>query len=284
MKENKIVTGIVFIVMAALFIIFDFTEIKGLFGKEYNLNTDLGENIPVGSRVTVGVDAVVDWYATMEHKRYGVKTSEEYYCMIWLDDGTFIGMKVYSSDKSKIDSIINATYNYLDGLGDLPTPVTFKGTLKKMKGEEKQYFEDLLEDMDYDESEFDTYARFYTIDTTSSGIPGLVIAGVFLLVGIIFIIVGVCQKKKNKLTQQAGIQGAVSNGFDPSSFDNSYAPNGDFVPYGSTPPPEDPNSYNNYNGNGYNGNGYGDNGYSDNSYNNNNYNDPNNPGGNGYGQ
>lgn len=253
-NESLITTGIAFIIIGVVFLLIMWSEIIGIFTGKHNLDTELDKDIPVGSRVTVGVDAAVDWYATMEHKRYGVTTSEEYYCMIWLDDGTFMGIKVREKDRGRLDNIIDATWDYMNYQADsLPSKVTFEGSLRKMDSKEKQYFQDLLSDMGYTSSEMDEVARYYTIDTTSTvglAIMMLVMVVAFLVIGIICVVLYAKAKKEEKAIPQAQFTGASQMGYDPMGYDSDSPQNGG-VPYGYTPPYGD--DYNNdQNGNGYN--------------------------------
>ncbi len=228
-KDGKLTTGIALIILAVIFLICFWNDVIGLFRKTVDLDHELENDIAVGSRVTVGVDAVVDHYATMEHKRYGVTTSEDYYYMLWLDDDSFIGIEVNKSDKATLDDICDATWDYVNYDADaLPSKTYFSGTLTKMSSKEKEYFQELLEDMGYESDEWDDVARYYTIDTTStvgSAIAILVIIGVLLIVGVICILLDVKGRKKAKAAQ-----GSAGAGFDSASFDSAYA--GGFNGYG----------------------------------------------------
>lgn len=279
MKGNKLVTGIICILIAVLVCVLSWSEIIGMFKSPIDLDNELDSDIPVGSRVTVGVDAVVDWYATMEHKTNGITTSEDYYCMIWLDDTTFMGLKVKKSDRDKIDDIIDATWAYMDSEADeLPSKVYFTGTLRKMESKEKTYFQDLLSDIGFESNEWPEKARYYTIDTTTSKaavIIGIVVFAVLLIFGIINIILFAKDKKARKLQAQAGPYQSVSQtGFDAASFDSAYPNNTYNAPYNGSSygagsvndtngyqndtynPPYNGGTYGDSSGDNQNGNGY----------------------------
>ncbi len=254
---KKIVYTIVCWILAGVIVFACIDSVKLVFQEPVDI-LEAMENPEEGTPVTVDVDAVIDWFATLEHQRNGVTTSTEYYCIVWLDDSKFISMAVRESDKDTVDDIIDDTWEYLDGDAEsYPVPTQFTGTLTKMQTEEQDYFEDYLMDMGYTSDEIPQYAYLWTVDTTNTKQMGLIalgIAGVLFIIGLIFLILGIRAGKKEKA---APVQNVVEtyNG-NPQNYayynPENYGTNQDSMGY--------------YNGDASNqnqGTGYDNNGYYD---------------------
>lgn len=114
-----------------------------------NINEMIEENgEPVkGEYVSVGVDAVLDWYAETEHRINGIiPVGTDMHCLVWLDDNSFISLTVKGNKNiEKIEKIIDETYAYMCYETDyLPTPVVFKGRISTIDSEVSRYYEDAL--------------------------------------------------------------------------------------------------------------------------------------------
>ncbi len=164
------------------------------------------ENPKEGKAVTVQVDAVLDWYEAYEQERDGRVVSTDYYCMLWLDNSTFISMKVDEGQKYIIDNIIPLTWAYIDGDRDsLPVKTEFSGVLRELSSKEKTFFKSYLRALDHGDSGLSGTAYYYTIDTKVSRQSGYITLGciIFLFfLGLILLIVGMVKLKKEKRREE----------------------------------------------------------------------------------
>lgn len=162
-------------------------DIKYLFGKAKNLNSVLAEGEPEkGEYVSVGVDAVVDWYAETNYKINGViPAGSKWHCVVWLDDESFISLTVKGKkNKDIINGLINDTEKFLNYQTEaLPSPVVFEGKITSIGSEVDEYYDEALRYYGITGQE----VHYLTIDTTYSktsiiiyGIIFLAIIGMFI--------------------------------------------------------------------------------------------------------
>ncbi len=218
---GSILGGAFLILIGIVWMITHITDM-GAFGKTIDLNSNLRNDTKVGTRVSVSVDADFGCFATLEHRTNGIKTGEDAYYLVCLYDendpemsDVYMSLKVKKkADKETLDSICDATFEYLNGTSQkLANPVIFEGVLKEMESQEKSYFKSWMSDMGADESDMEQYCRYFTIDTTVT--KGTAIFDICIMLLLIAIGVGViistikAKNKKNQLVQ------AMADGANP---------------------------------------------------------------------
>ena len=93
--------------------------------------------------------------------------------------------------------IYDSTWDYLEHKTDaLTKTISFQGRLKKVDGDVERYLDKFINDY---ETKPDYFVRYYVELKTTKASFGLMIAGgVFLLIGVIMIILGFVNDKKDK--------------------------------------------------------------------------------------
>ncbi|MGN0152693.1 MAG: DUF6709 family protein [Wujia sp.] len=228
---------ILFLVLGIVLII---SESKYLFSAPVDFNKEIADSgtPEKGTYVTVGVDAVVDWYAETEYKINGIiPAGKEQHCLLWLDDGSFVSMTVKGKNIDKVNKLIQETTYYLSGVSDdLPTKVVFEGKVTSIGSEVSQYYNEVLDA--YEISAADGLViRYVTIDTTESKMRTWLMFGFCMLMAAVFVVtlvISVKNKKKAKQQQaamatQAAYSGSMQTGVDP--YGNPIQPGVD--PYGN---------------------------------------------------
>ncbi|MBQ8924332.1 MAG: hypothetical protein IJ053_06005 [Lachnospiraceae bacterium] len=258
-KKSSIILRIIFCgLFAALLVGFGIFNLINhadyYFGSAKNIDDMLAAgNVEKDEYVSIGVDAVFDWYAETTHKVNGIPTGKEQHCIVWLSNGDIISMTVKGKKNyEKIDEIIDATWAAWDdetGTTGLHTPVVFEGKVTSVGYEVKQYYDDYIRDME-DAGFFEWYGtRYYelTIDTTDNKMSTLMwyIGGLLIVVLMVWgVVSGVKDIKKSKTANNAGYDANVynsMNGSNMSGYNN--VPQNDYVN-------DIVNNDNNYNNNG----------------------------------
>lgn len=178
-----------------------------LFSEPQDLNEMVmaGDTPQKGEYVTVGVDAVVDWYAETEHRINGIiPIGKEQHCLVWLDDESFISMTVKGKNIDKVDELIDETADYLNGVSNvLPTKVVFSGKVSSIDSDVSKYYDDVLDYYGIYESD-GLVVHYITIDTTDTKLQTWLMFGFFILLGIfclIALVLTVKHRKKEKAAQ-----------------------------------------------------------------------------------
>lgn len=178
-----------------------------LFSEPRDLNEMVmaGDSPQKGEYVTVGVDAVVDWYAETEHRINGIiPIGKEQHCLVWLDDESFISMTVKGKNMDKVDELIDETADYLNGVSStLPSKVVFSGRVSTIDSDVSKYYDDVLDYYGIYESD-GLVVRYVTIDTTDTKLQTWLMFAFFMLLGIaclIGLVVTVKNRKKAKAAQ-----------------------------------------------------------------------------------
>ena len=109
----------------------------------------------------------------------------------------YLGIKVNSKLYESYDMIYDSTWDYLEHKTDaLTKTISFQGRLKKVDGDVERYLDKFINDY---ETKPDYFVRYYVELKTTKASFGLMIAGgVFLLIGVIMIILGFVNDKKDK--------------------------------------------------------------------------------------
>ena len=233
-KEKKksgvaanVILAVFFYIMGVLLTVFN---IKDLITPTNDIMDIIEEEggVSDGQYVTVGVDAVLGWYAETKHTVNYIPVGKEQHCIVWLDDGTFISMTVKKSACDEVDPIIDDTWDYVDdesGTVQLPTPKVFKGRIRKLDSEERNYYSDAISEIGISRANNTVYD--FTIDTTKTKTKQWLWIAVCVLLGTLFVIMAVRTGKKFK-AENSGGYGSGSNGSDPyMNVYNNYTGQGD---------------------------------------------------------
>lgn len=86
--------------------------------------------------------------------------------IVWdYDNDVMFGVYLPASESSKLDDMIDETWEWLDyEIKEVSSTLHIDGTLRKMEGQELQYFEETIDELLYEEAK--EMVRYYTIDTT----------------------------------------------------------------------------------------------------------------------
>lgn len=223
------VASLIAAILIALLLFAAFSDdLKYLFGKAENMNTVLAQGGPEkGQYVSVGVDAVVDWYAETTYKINGIiPAGSKWHCLIWLDDDSFISLSVKGKkNKDIINGLINDTEKYINNQADeLPAPVVFEGKITSIGSDGKKFYNDALRRKQL----YDKEVRYLTIDTSYSktsiiiyGIIALAVIGGFIG-AFIGGIKGVKRLKAAEKLAASAAQSYNQQGFGVSQTYNTY--------------------------------------------------------------
>lgn len=203
-EKKSLVGNIIWVIITGIVLaIYVVTSVPALLAKPKDINDVIAEEgtPEKGQYVTIGVDAVVDWYAETEYKINGViPAGTKRHCIVWVNDTTFISMTV-KGDKNYdlIDDIIDETWDYLDGTTyALPTPKEFTGKITSISSDVSSYYSQGCSAYGIYSSDGLTILQV-DIDTTNGKNMGYTILVVILLLfvgGIVFLIKNIKHNKK----------------------------------------------------------------------------------------
>ncbi|MCM1287439.1 MAG: hypothetical protein NC240_03940 [Clostridium sp.] len=214
------VASLIAAILIALLLFAAFSDdISYLFGKAESMNELLAEGEELkGEYVSVGVDAVVDWYAETTYKINGIiPAGSKWHCLVWLDDESFISLTVKGKkNKDLINNLISGTEKYLNGETNvLPSPVVFEGKIISIGSEVDEYFYDAIRYYGITGME----VHYLTIDTTYSKTSIILYGIIFLAIIGVFIgtfIGGIKGVKRLKAAE--GLVASSPQGYNPQGF------------------------------------------------------------------
>ncbi|MGN0435864.1 MAG: hypothetical protein ACI4D8_04450 [Wujia sp.] len=262
-KGTGIAAGVILLVVFGLCLfLMLITEGDYIFGgAPTNINTLMQEtSLEKGQHVTIGVNAVVDWYAETKHYINGfIPAGTERHCLVWLDDGSFISLTVKGKNNiSEINKLIVETNKYLYGMTDeLPDKIMLEGEITSINPDIQGYYNEVLNDWGIDTYEEKVY--YLTIDssmTRGKMAIYLVVIILFIIWSIVVIVMGVKKKRENaKLAKLSWTNYGVPQNYSDSmqQYNNMYNNpsqqyTGDSQQYtGTTQTDNDTSGTNNYN-------------------------------------
>lgn len=209
--------GGVVAVIGALFLLLSFRMGVAYMRPHVDLYADETNVSDIGTfdMVETEVYAAFDCFASETTTENGAETGKDFYYIIPAYNGDemyYIGAKVTEKQSYTYDDIIDITYDYLMGYSDDMGSKTVKltGLLSKMNDEEKKYFYEWFEDMEWFETdeEMKTYALPLYIENVanpSAEFTMMLIGAAVLAVGIILLVIGIVRdnKKDKKAADQA---------------------------------------------------------------------------------
>jgi len=283
-------------------------------GETINLNEALRNNTfpEKGDHVTFRCYFVFGNFAETKHTINGfIPAGTEQHYAVMLDDYSVMAVTVKSkSDINRLEELLSQNWDYAenDNSAWMTNYIDLTGTIKSMNKEIEGFYNQALQKADIT-TEYYTQIRKLSIDVTDTRFSYFGVAGILLLVAVVFVLLFFSSKKQMKqlkqvqsiakenaadpslnpfLNQNAG----AADTTDPAAGQNpflggaaagastAYDPNA-YADPNATAGYADPNAYAN---NGYaDPNAYANNGYADpNAYANNGYADPNAYANNGY--
>ncbi len=224
-RTNPIISALIFIVVAVILLIFGVKEFVGLHGDLLNVSTcdpsEITEGTYVEATLTTGYGKYIEKTTTYNHT---VTRTDGYYYLVDVcdknedgsakDSASWIGVSVDKADSDKYESISN---------DDNPSPVYIKGLIKKNSSEIQGYLDDYLEsyidmyastygitltDEDYSTIKAEALPYYIQVKTSFDYLFDFGLGALFLIIGVIFLLVGIKKKKANT----AAYQGTASTG------------------------------------------------------------------------
>lgn len=128
-----------------------------------------------GQYVTMDIQYVLNEYLRVSSQNTKTKSetlTDIGYIVYDSENDIFFGFATAASNESKMDKVIENTWNYIDGTIDELGSLTVKGTIKKITGIEHQYYKETLDEISdylYDGYEENVYA-YYIDENTIQGI------------------------------------------------------------------------------------------------------------------
>ena len=169
-----------------------------------------------GKYVTYSANCILSEYVRVESKNrktHVSKLKDIGYIVFDEANGSFLGIKLASANKEKMDTIIEESIDYFEGsTAAAPEEVKLTGTLIKIEGEELEFYEESLDYLFSNIPEYISYAIPYTVeDDTIAGIDktivyvfiaAMIIAFLYALFTIINFLRGNYKKHIEKYLEQ----------------------------------------------------------------------------------
>lgn len=188
------------------------SDIKVMLSPKADLFELYADEIVAPMRVEADIDFLVDYYAyTTEN---GVTTEKEYF--IPVGEAEYMGVVLDKSYLLQADCNMEATWDYMDGdetaYDDMET-IHVTGTVLPLEGESRQFYDAYINDLGWTEEELEIFLPYVLkvgyIGESSTGqlVFFLVLGGIFLLMGIIWLILGLrgsYMKDIKKYCEQSG--------------------------------------------------------------------------------
>ena len=176
------------------------SESEMILGTEVsNINKLLSEHSlssNLDSYIELDIDAVVDNFAEMTHKTYGITTGKDQYYIIWLDDDSMIALAANGKRTiAELDRIMDETWDYIDDKTDHFTSdkLHMKGKLVDLTLDEKKYYKDSLDYLGIIDDGRDIH--YYKIDCTDSQLFLIIMVVVLVGLGLLLIFLFVNHRK-----------------------------------------------------------------------------------------
>ena len=164
---------------------------------------------PEGEYVSLNVNSVLGTYAETKHTTNGIPTGKDLYYVLFLDDNSFISLKVKDKgDIKKIDKICDDTWASDDWCTSEPLKVT--GKLKTISNSEirgfyGEFFDEFCSAMGITRSDLESEFTIRELDLDITDSRGS-LWGIFAIlcgIGVIAALVGLASLKKAKHFEDA---------------------------------------------------------------------------------
>ena len=197
-----------------------------------------GSPFPTGEYVNLDVRSVLGNYAETKHTTNGIPTGTDQYFVIWLDDDSFMSLKV----KNKKDvELLNKISDETWANDDWYSTSTYKATGKlkesisnsEIKGFYKDFFDEFCEYMgiSYSDLTSEFTIREYELDCTDSKSSLWTAVAVLGGLGLVFAVLGIFTiTKAGKMTDTPDMSYSNS-GYTPVDTTTPYTPVDTSAPY-----------------------------------------------------
>ena len=114
--------------------------------------------------VSADIDRILDIYAETSHSYGFIPVGKENHYILWVGNGSLMSLAI-SGKKEEIESIINATWDYLNEESEYLTdkPLHVEGVITSLSGDVRKYYDEVLDYYEIDSSVVDV--QYYEIDT-----------------------------------------------------------------------------------------------------------------------
>ena len=183
------------------------SESEMIFGTEVsNINKLLSEHSlesNLDSYIELDIDAVLDNFAEMTHKTYGITTGKDQYYIIWLDDDSMIALSANGKNAKELDRIMDETWDYVDEKTEDLTAdrLHIKGKLVNLTLDEKKYYQESLDDLGLTPDSRDLH--YYKIDCTDSQLFLILMVVVLCGLGLLLIVLFVNHRRAMRRAMEA---------------------------------------------------------------------------------
>lgn len=190
-----------------------------------------GEDLPEGEFVSLKVRFPLGQYAEQSHElTYGGSDSGftsgmDYYYLIFLEDYTFLSVKVSNNEDIRALDNLYDELNAMESIGsfdDLSNYVELSGKLEKMTDSELiSYYKEGVSYLDVDENS--EYVRLYELDTTAIPTQNIIILVVCVaaVIGAVYLIFRLQKKKKKEEGMSYVVSGNVQGTPNPAETPTS---------------------------------------------------------------
>ncbi len=197
-----------------------------------------GKPFPTGEYVNLDVRSVLGNYAETKHTTNGIPTGTDQYFVIWLDDDSFMSLKVKDKDDVELlNKISDETWTNDDWYSNS----TFKATGKlkesignsEIKGFYQDFFDEFCEYMGISYSDLTSQfnVREYELDCTDSKSSLWAAVAVLGILGLIFALLGIFTIKKAASMSDTPDMSYSNSGYTPVDTSVPYNPVDTSVPY-----------------------------------------------------
>lgn len=178
-----------------------------------------------GDIVSLKADYVIDWYAELNERGPRGSRIITYHCMVLLDNNKVISMSVKrGKNYDKIEKLIEQSYDYYIGeRTELPDPVYFEGSIRKIDSEIEEYYYTALYLAKADPNK-DAY--FVELDAEQSRILHLIFFIIGIAVAGVLVFLIIINATSNKKVEENNISSPIIPDNDPifnkSFYNNNY--------------------------------------------------------------
>lgn len=223
---KSLASVIILIVIGIALIVLEFSNFISLMNGHVKFETlapdEINENLIVDASINANFGCFIEEYE--ENTKTHVTRTTSLYYVIWTgdedaEDFRYMGIKVPVADKSAMEDMAEATYNY-----EYSDAIEYSGAVNKMSDEEYGYFKDYFLESGFTEQEIEDYTLPYYIQvgalTGGAAITAYVIFGIgvlLVLIGIVILIMAISGNGLKTIKKEL-----AAAGFSESDADYEY--------------------------------------------------------------
>ncbi len=212
MREFLKNVALVAIVICGIFVVMFHKDMLISLSKPVDINVDYPDDYSDVKAVDTELSMIVDLFAEEEitTTSSGAITDVDYvyYYIVPVyteseEDPYFVGLKVDGEDRKEYEDVMDATWDYMDGLSEELLALEFQGGFKKMEDEAYKYFVEWFEDAEWyeDEDDLEKYVLPLILEPIdlASVKKSIFVLGSIILVSIVVLIWASRPKKEKKI-------------------------------------------------------------------------------------